>query len=71
MTIMLNDYQKWEINGNMVNFFELLGGNWVALEPAECWSDELIQDLIDGNGYIDEIEIAPPYIAANEDCKNV
>ena len=49
MTIMVNEYQRCEIEGNMVNLFELMGERWVPLGPTECWSDELIAELIEGS----------------------
>ena len=45
-TIMVNEWKKIEItNEEMVQFFEKMGGRWVALGDAESWSKELIDEL--------------------------
>ena len=50
ITIILEDgIHKYEINGNMVQFFELMGNRWVSFEAPECWSEELIRELIEEN----------------------
>lgn len=41
---MINKYTKVEINGNEIQFFELMGAKWVALGDAEIWSEELIKE---------------------------
>ena len=43
-TINIDEYTKVEINGNMVQYFELMGNRWVGLGQAERWSDELIAE---------------------------
>lgn len=43
-TVMINEYTKVEIEGNMVQYFELMGNRWVAYGPAERWSTELIKE---------------------------
>lgn len=45
MTIMVDEYTKFEINGNTVQMFEQMGNRWVTFGPAENWSDELIEEL--------------------------
>lgn len=45
-TIMVNEWTKIEITDEeMVQYFEKMGGRWVALGPAESWSKELIDEL--------------------------
>lgn len=45
-TIMVNDWKKIEITDEeMVQYFEKMGGRWVALGAAESWSKELIDEL--------------------------
>lgn len=43
-TVIINEITKVEINENMVQYFEMMGNRWVALGPAERWSDELIAE---------------------------
>lgn len=43
-TVIIDEITKVEINGNMVQYFELMGNRWVALGSAERWSDELIAE---------------------------
>lgn len=44
-TVMINEYTKVEIvNEETVQYFELIGNRWVALENPERWSKELISE---------------------------
>lgn len=42
--VIIDSIHKYEINGNMVSFYELMGNRWVMLGTPERWSDELIYE---------------------------
>lgn len=46
--VMINDWTKYRIvekeNWCEVTHYELMGGRWVALGPAENWSKELVKE---------------------------
>ena len=43
--VTVDEGHKYEITGNRVQFFELMGGRWSPLSDAEIWSEELIEEL--------------------------
>lgn len=43
--VTVDEAHKYEITGNRVQFFELMGGRWSPLSDSETWSDELIEEL--------------------------
>lgn len=46
-TVFCDDFHKYEIDGNNVQFMEKVSGSWRKLGQPEKWSDELIQELIE------------------------
>lgn len=46
-TIYTSEIHKYEIENNMVSFYELMGGRWVRLGAPELWDDEEIAELED------------------------
>ena len=48
MTVIYKgEVHKYEIDGNMVTFYELMGGRWVSFFGAEMWCDEDIAELLE------------------------
>lgn len=44
-TIQTDEIHRYTINGNRVQFFELMGDRWVALGDPETWDASLIDEL--------------------------
>lgn len=57
MTIQTDRIHKYIVtDDNTVQFYEFMGGRWVALGVPERWSDDLIRELlIDEVLYLSEV----------------